>query len=72
MLRNLHTNQVVETDKSHNQQEGSAPSWRAQQVVALWCPWYTLRFSPVDMDQSLAVVSEEAADTKKSAYPNKP
>lgn len=40
--------------------EGSAPSCRAQQTVALWCPWYTLISSPVDMDQSLAVVSEEA------------
>lgn len=42
-------------------EEGSAPSWSAQQMVALWCPWYTLISSPVDMDQSLAVVSEEAA-----------
>jgi hypothetical protein len=39
----------------------SAPSWRAQQTVALWWPWYTLMASPVDIVHSLAVVSEEAA-----------
>lgn len=42
--------------------QGSAPSWRAQQMVALWCPWYTLISSPVDIDHSLAVVSEDAAN----------
>lgn len=45
----------------------SAPSWRAQQTVALWCPWYTLMASPVDIVQSLAVVSDEAAKQQRFA-----
>lgn len=48
----------------NHDEAGSAPSWRAQQTVALWWPWYTLISSPFDIDQSLAVVSEEAAKGK--------
>jgi len=54
---------VCTEKQSQHAYEGadSAPSWRAQQTVALWWPWYTLMASPVDIIHSLAVVSEEAA-----------
>lgn len=51
----------IKKKRKRIQEEDSAPSWRAQHTVALWCPWYTLISSPDDIDHSLAVVSEEAA-----------
>ena len=51
----------------------SGPSLRAQHTVALWCPWNTLMASPADSLQSLAVVSEEAANGNgKQMKTNKP
>lgn len=58
----------VQKAESQHGYEGadSAPSWRAQQTVALWWPWYTRMASPVDIVHSLAVVSEEAENREQT------
>lgn len=51
--------------EDHEGDDSVLPSWRAQQTVALWWPWYTLMASPVAIVHNLAVESEEAVCHRK-------